>query len=150
MKSRTVIFAGATVALLAATGIAFADAGGPTVVLSSTASSTTNLSSIPITATFSEPVTGFSSSTIDATNAGISGFSGSGASYTFDLNPATQGTTTVMIPADAAANASSTGNQASNTLTFNGSSPTSTSTSTPSAPTISDVTVNPIDPTDAT
>ena len=120
MKSKLFIAGAAAAAILAAVTIASAAAGGPTAVLSSTASSTTSMSSIPITATFSAPVTGLSTSSIVATNGTISSFSGSGADYTFDLVPAAAGTTTVMIPADMASStdASSTGNQASNTLSF--------------------------------
>ena len=98
---------------------AFAATGGPTVVLSSTTGSSTNAASIPVTATFSEPVSGLASTSVQATNATVSAVSGSGTSYSFTLTPAAQGTTTVMLPADAATStASSTGSQASNMLSF--------------------------------
>jgi hypothetical protein len=98
---------------------AAAETGGPTVVLTSANATTTNAASIPVSATFSEPVSGFASSSIDATNATVTDFSGSGADYTFDLAPSAQGAVSVMVPANAASStASSTGSQASNTLTF--------------------------------
>lgn len=98
---------------------AFAATGGPTVVLSSTTGSSTNAASIPVTATFSEAVNGLASTSVQATNATVSAISGSGVSYSFTLTPLAQGSTTVMIPADVATStASSTGNQASNLLTF--------------------------------
>lgn len=96
-----------------------AASGGPTVVLSSTSASTTNSASIPITATFSEAVNGFASTSVTATNATVGAVSGSGTTFTFNLTPTASGTVTVMLGADiASSTASSTGNQASNTLTF--------------------------------
>ena len=125
MKSKTIgiLSAVASVtAIIAISGLSFASAaiGGPTVLLSSTSASTTNSASIPVTATFSGPVTGFSTSSIDVTNATIMSVAGSGSTYTFDIMPTAQGTSTVIIPSDMASStdASSTGNQASNTLSF--------------------------------
>ncbi|MBI5004242.1 fibronectin type III domain-containing protein [Candidatus Kaiserbacteria bacterium] len=112
--------------------VARAEAGGPTVTLSSTTSSPTSESAIPVSALFSESVTGLSTSSIVATNGTISDLSGSSTVFTFVLNPIADGTTTVMIPSDVASStsASSTGNQASNTLEFlfmpSGTSSTST------------------------
>lgn len=110
-----------TAAVLAGSaGVAMVSAatGGPTATLASTSGASTNQSSIPITATFSQSVTGLASSSINVINGTVSGFSGSGSSYSFSVLPTAQGTVTVQIPADVANNASSTGNQASNTLTF--------------------------------
>lgn len=116
----TAVSVSVALALCGFASFASAAVGGPTVVLSSTNSSTTNVSSIPVTATFSSPVTGVGLSGIDTTNGTASNLSGTGAVYTFDLVPTAQGTSTVMIPADIASStdASSTGNQASNTLAF--------------------------------
>ncbi|HEY4526356.1 MAG TPA: Ig-like domain-containing protein [Candidatus Paceibacterota bacterium] len=110
-----IIIAGA----LTIASFALAETGGPTVVLTSSSATTTS-STIPVTATFSEDVSGLTSSDISATNATVEGFSGSGSSFTFDLAPSSSGSVTVMIPADIASSTATTtkGNQASNTLTF--------------------------------
>jgi len=132
----------ASVLSLGASGLlapfASAATGGPTVILSSTTSSPTSVTMIPITAVFSESVTGLATSSIAATNGTVSDLSGSGTTFTFNLNPSSTGTTSVMIPADmASSTASSTGNQASNKLDFAFTMATSTGTS--SLPMISNV-----------
>jgi hypothetical protein len=79
------------------------DSIAPTVTMTSPGvSNPTNTSPIPVTVTFSEPVTGFTSSSITATNGGVSGFTGSGASYSFSLTPAGQGIVTAAIAANVA------------------------------------------------
>jgi hypothetical protein len=100
--------------------LASAASGGPTVVLSSTTATTTNVSSIPVTVTFSEAVTGFASNDLALVNASVTSFAGSGASYTFNLVPVTNGSVSVQIAADesTAVSAPFKGNQASNMLTF--------------------------------
>lgn len=113
-----------SLALLAgATGfssLASAANGGPTVVLASTSASTTSAVSIPVTAAFSAPVTGFSAADISVTAATVSGFSGSGASYSFNLIPSGSGTVTAQVQADMAnaTDTSALGNQPSNVLAF--------------------------------
>ncbi len=98
---------------------AFAESGGPTVTLTSTTSSSTSASSIPITATFSEIVTGFASSSLALTNATVSNFTGSSTTFTFTLLPTATGTASVMIPAGfATSSATNKSNQASNKLSF--------------------------------
>jgi hypothetical protein len=100
--------------------LASAATGGPTVVLASTSASTTTSASIPITVTFSEGVTGFATTSIATTNASVSGLTGTGANYSFNLIPTASGTVTVQVNADSAT-ASTTpfaGNQVSNLLTF--------------------------------
>ena len=82
------------------------DTGQPAVAISSTAGasgSTTATSPIPFTVTFSESVTGFVAGDLTVTNGTISGFSGSGTTYTFNVAPTTAGTaTTVSVPANVA------------------------------------------------
>src|SRR3989344_5486122 len=139
MQIRTALAVLASLALLAGgvslVSSAMAAAGGPTVVLSSTSASTTDAASIPVTAVFSESVNGFGTSSIIATNASVSGFSGSGADYSFNIIPVADGEVAVHIAADVATStASGTGNQGSNTLTF---------ISDRSAPVISNVIVAP-------
>lgn len=99
--------------------VSSAASGGPTVVLTSAAASSTSSASIPVTATFSEDVGGFASSSVTATNATVGAVSGSGSTYSFTLTATAEGEVTVTIPADiASSTASSTGNQMSNTLTL--------------------------------
>lgn len=118
--------------------LASAATGGPTVVLSSTSATTTNATSLPITATFSQDVTGFTSGDVIATNATISAFSGTGPSYSFNLIPTATGTVTASISADVASStaAGTLGNQASNMLTF---TITTMSTATSSLPVIAHI-----------
>ena len=52
------------------------DYTAPTVTLNSTAPNPTNVSPIPVTITFSEPVTGFGIAGITVTNGTLSGFFG--------------------------------------------------------------------------
>ena len=79
------------------------DAAPSIISITSTAQSPTLLDSIPITVLFSEPVTGFDSSSITVTNGSIQSSGGSGASYTFSITPNADGTITIIadIPAGA-------------------------------------------------
>ncbi len=63
----------------------------PQVTLDSPVGVATNLSSIPVTVTFTEPVADFTLEDVSVDNGTISGFSGSGSSYTFNLIPAAEG-----------------------------------------------------------
>ncbi len=76
----------------------------PTATLSSTASDPTNASPIPVVITFSEAVTGFDVSDITIGNGTVAAgsFSGSGASYTVNIAPTTDGAVTVDVAAGAA------------------------------------------------
>ncbi len=84
----------------------------PSVTLTSTAPNTTSVSPIPVTATFSENVTGFTPGDVTVGNGSISGFSGSGTTYTFNVTPASSGLVTVNIGAGVAVNAANIGNTA--------------------------------------
>ena len=84
----------------------------PTVTITSTESGTTNLTSIPVTVTFSESVTGFVAGDITVSNGTVSSFAGSGASYTFNITPATSGAVTVNIVAGIAQDAAANNNTA--------------------------------------
>ena len=94
------------VAAVASDGVA------PTVTLTSTATSPTKTSPIPMTATFSESVTGFDSSDVVVGNGTAGTVSGSGTTYTFDLTPTGQGTVTVDIAGSAAQDTASNNNTA--------------------------------------
>ena len=92
------------------------DRSAPSVNLTTSASSPTNLSAIPFTATFSEAVTGFTAGDITVTNGTVQNFSGSGTTYTFEVVPTADGVVTVSIAANAAQDAAGNGNTASNTI----------------------------------
>ncbi|MGK4567508.1 beta strand repeat-containing protein [Flavobacterium sp. 3HN19-14] len=84
----------------------------PTVSMTSAAGNPTNTAAIPVTVTFSESVTGFDSSDISPGNGSISGFSGSGASYSFTLTASSNGTVTANIVGGIAFDAAGNGNTA--------------------------------------
>src|SRR5690606_35203206 len=74
----------------------------PEVTLSTTVTSPTNASPIPMTATFSEVVTGFTQADIDVVNGAVTTFQQvSGSLYNFSVDPDADGVVTVSIPADA-------------------------------------------------
>ncbi|PYS81809.1 MAG: hypothetical protein DMF67_15400 [Acidobacteria bacterium] len=102
------------------------DATAPTVSMSSTALNPTNVSPIPVTVTFSESVTGFSSSDITASNATVGNFAGSGASYSFELTPLSQGPVSADIAANVATDTAGNGNTAAVQFnrTYNTDAPT--------------------------
>ncbi len=101
------------------------DTTAPTATISSSAGSnggTTTTSPLPFTVTFSESVTGFAAGDVTVSNGTVSGFSGSGTTYTFNVTPTTAGTaTTVNIAANAAQDAAGNGNTAASpfSLTYN-------------------------------
>ena len=69
-----------------------------------------------VTITFSEAVTGFEQSEITVTNGSVTGFSGSGTSYTAEITPSESGEVTVEIGADVAEDAAGNGNEAAESL----------------------------------
>jgi hypothetical protein len=79
------------------------DNAAPTVSITSTAFSTTNVSPIPVTITFSEPVTGFAVNDLSLINCTASGFTGSGTTYTVNIIPSGQVTVTVYVGVNVAA-----------------------------------------------
>ena len=88
----------------------------PTVTLSSTAPSLTKASPIPVTATFSESVTNFVVGDITVTNGTAGSFSGSGASYTFNVTPTGQGAINISLSSGVAQDSAGNLTTASNTL----------------------------------
>jgi hypothetical protein len=88
-----------------------------TVTLASTAPQYTRVSPIPVTVTFSKPVLDFTAQKLVVANATVSGFAGSGATYSFNLVPAGQGAITVDVPEETVHDASGTGNTAAPRLT---------------------------------
>lgn len=93
------------------------DSVAPTLSLNSLVNDPFKDPSFNVTATFSESVTGFESSDILVTNGILSGFSGSGATYTFTVTPLMQGLVTVAVAAGAATDAAGHGNTAATSLT---------------------------------
>ena len=91
------------------------DTNAPSLTLASTAANPTNVSPIVVAATFNEVVTGFVVGDITPANSTLSSFSGSGASYSFNLTPTGQLTATANVAAaagvDAAGNPSNAATQ---------------------------------------
>ncbi|MCL0058695.1 S8 family serine peptidase, partial [Dehalococcoidia bacterium] len=93
--------------------IATKDIAAPTVGITSTASDPTNVSPIPMTATFSEDVTGFELLDIAVGNGTAGNFTAvSGREYTFDVTPDADGVVTVDIAAGVATDAAGNPNEA--------------------------------------
>ena len=104
------------------------DTTPPTVTLTSTATSPTNVSPIPMTATFSEAVTGFVVGDITVGNGTAGNFVAvSSTVYTFDVTPAGKGAVTVSVATavaqDAAANGNTAASQYSITYSVDDSTP---------------------------
>src|SRR5207237_888257 len=78
------------------------DTVAPTVTIASPTSDPTSASPIPVTVTFSEAVSGFTAGDVAVGNGTVSGFAGSGASYSFNVTPSAQGALTVNVSADVA------------------------------------------------
>jgi hypothetical protein len=92
-----------------------ADVTPPSVALVTSASSSTN-GAFVVTATFSKAVTGFDASDVAVSNGAISGFSGSGASYSFTITPAAAGTVEVAVGVGASTDVVGNGNVAATPL----------------------------------
>ncbi|MGB4658681.1 MAG: Ig-like domain-containing protein, partial [Mobilitalea sp.] len=90
-----------------------------TVLITSTASSFTTTSLIPVTITFSANVTGFTEGNIVVSGGTLGNFSGSGAIYTATITPSGQGTVTADIAAGAAQDVIGKNSEAAATLTVN-------------------------------
>ncbi|OFX82263.1 MAG: hypothetical protein A2W99_09405 [Bacteroidetes bacterium GWF2_33_16] len=90
----------------------------PLVEITSTQSSPTNSSAIPITITFSENVTGFIEGDISVTNGSVSGFAGSGNVYTLTLSPSSNGAVYLSVAAGVAIDQVGNLNLVSNTFSI--------------------------------
>lgn len=95
------------------------------VYMSSDFSDPTNQKPIPVTVTFTAPVTGFDASDIQRVNASVDNFQGSGASYSFVLWPWGDGIVEATIPAGAATDGMGASNEhaASFTRAYDGTPP---------------------------
>ncbi|WP_288429370.1 putative Ig domain-containing protein [uncultured Spirosoma sp.] len=97
------------------------DNTAPSVILSSAVANNAISPSSPVsfTATFSESVSGFTTSGISVSNGSVSNLSGSGASYSFLVTPATAGqATSVQVLANAAQDGVDNANTASTMYGF--------------------------------
>ena len=84
---------------LAANKALIVDTTSPTSTLSTGLSSPTSTYPIPVTITFPESVTGLALTDFTVTNGCVSNLAGSGASYTVNLNPTSNSTVTLSLPA---------------------------------------------------
>ena len=92
------------------------DVTSPGVTVSTSASDPTNLSPIPVSIVFTEPVTGLSLAGLTVTNGTASNLNGSGASYTVDVTPVAEGSVSIQVAASSASDTAGNDNTASNTL----------------------------------
>lgn len=81
------------------------DSVSPDVTISSPTNASTNQTSIPVTISFSEPVTGFIVSDLIISNGSVNSFSGSGSIYTLNLVPSSEGAVTLQVPSGVAVDA---------------------------------------------
>jgi hypothetical protein len=88
------------------------DTVAPTVDITATATDPTNISPIPMTATFSEDTSGFMLGEITVGNGTAGNLAGSGPVYTFDVTPVADGLVTVDIAAGVAQDAAGNDNTA--------------------------------------
>ncbi len=87
------------------------DATAPTVSISGAPVAVGSTAAIPLTAQFSEAVSGFEQADIVVTNSAVSNFVAVDEdTYTFDLTPTGAGNITINIPADSAQDVASSGN----------------------------------------
>ena len=95
------------------------DNTAPTAILSTTAPNPTSTAPIPFTVTFSEPVTGFTASSVSVTNGTVTGsITNVGNAYSFSVTPTASGTVTVSVLANAAQDAAGNGNLAASPLSI--------------------------------
>ena len=112
------------------------DSVEPIPTMTSTAPNPTNTSPIPVSVSFSKAVVDFVSGSVTVTNGILSGFTGTGTSYSFNVAPSANGTVTVSIAAGVAHDSVGNGNQAAAlTRTYDNIAPTATISSTASDPT---------------
>lgn len=130
---------GGKVGNLTETGGLVIDLTAPIATVSITATSPTNLASIPFTVSFNEAVTGFSIAGLSVTNGTASNFIAvNSTTYTFTVTPTSDGVVTVQVLAGSASDSAGNTNPASTVASI---------TSDQTAPTV-DVTSTSTDPTD--
>ncbi|CAA0108082.1 Uncharacterised protein [BD1-7 clade bacterium] len=119
-----------------------------TVLISTAAGESTSISPIPVTVTFSRPVTGLDVTDLIITNGVADNFNGSGASYTLDITPSASGNVSVELPAAVASDASdmSVTNPVADALsvTYTAALPTATPSLLISSPSVAQVSSGPV------
>ncbi len=115
----------------------FSVLGAPTVTITSPAGNFTKSSPIPVTITFSIPVTGFDAKDLVVVNGTLSNFSGAGAVYTASITPAANGKVTLDIAAGVAIDPDGEFNLAASrfSTTYDTTPPVATLTSLTDSPT---------------
>lgn len=95
-----------------------ADSVAPSVALSSSTTTLIGTDPFTVSATFNEAVTGFEEADVTVTNGVVvaGSLSGSGAAYTFLVEPTGNGDVTIVVPENAAQDGASNGNTASEPL----------------------------------
>jgi hypothetical protein len=109
--------------------VAAFDTVAPTATLTADPADPTRTAPLAFTATFDEPVNGFTAADLSVTNGAVSNFVAVDArTYTFDVTPAGQGAVTVTVAAGAATDAAGNESPASApvTRTFDTVAPTAT------------------------
>src|SRR3989344_3324357 len=96
--------------------VVVANSAVPSVTITTTSTNPTNISPIPVAATFSESVTGLTQEDIAVTNGSAENFLGSGTTYTFDITPVTDGEVTVNIPTGSAQDSGGADNLATTSI----------------------------------
>ena len=91
-------------------------------------SSTKGTSPIPFTVMFSQSVTDFMASDITVGNGTLSGFSGAGTTYTFNVTPVGNGAVTMNVPANGAVDANNTSNTVAAPFSITHVAPVTTTT----------------------
>ena len=96
------------------------DTTAPTVSISSSESSPTSNTNIPVTISFSEAITGFDLSDLSVTNGSVSNLvpDGQNIIWTMDLTPAAEGNIDVSIATDSTEDLAGNGNEVSNVFTI--------------------------------
>ncbi|MFY8350426.1 Ig-like domain-containing protein [Pseudoalteromonas sp. SSM20] len=109
------------------------DATAPTTTI--TFPSVTQIAAFTATIEFSEAVTGFTQSDISVVNATLSGFAGTGGSYSVTVTPTSNGSVTMNVAGGIAQDSAGNNNTAASEVSveFDGTSPTTTIV-VPSAP----------------
>jgi uncharacterized repeat protein (TIGR01451 family) len=112
------------------------DGTRPSVVLTSGSPDPTNAAATTVTAAFSKSVSGFSLAGVSVGNGTASNLQGSGATYTFTVAPAADGTVTVDVAAGGATDGAGNTNTAAAQLTwvYDGTRPSAALSSTSSDP----------------
>ena len=89
----------------------------PTVTISTTSANPTSIAPFLVTVTFSQPVTGFTASSITVSNGSVSSpLTVSGNAYSFNVTPVAAGAVTISVAAGVAQNAGGLGNTAATPL----------------------------------